>query len=164
MAKRLIKPRINRLFRTYSEALLNDFGKRAKVIVVTVKKTPCPNCIWDNANQSGTGQYNGTGPQPFEGVCPVCQNNGVLHEEEQRRIRANARWGSASKDQPNQILPQGELPEGQVRIKTFFKFMDLLRKCSHVLVDGIRCTKVGEPKPRGLQDYVTVTVVLQRDD
>lgn len=50
------------------------------VIYDSLKKTLCPNCIFDPMQNRSANQYNNTGPVPFAdlSVCPVCNGYGLI--------------------------------------------------------------------------------------
>ena len=164
MARPLINSTINRLYRSYSERLIETFGHRGVFIVVTETKANCPNCGLDSANKCSNGKYNGTGPTPFTTkVCPVCKGNYFILTVKQHKIVCNFKWGKVLPTGDRPLFP-GQLPVGFLHCKTYLKYRPLLEKATYFLVDGIRCSRSTHPIPRGLQDYVRTDMILKRDD
>jgi hypothetical protein len=158
----LINARLDALFRRNVEQLITDLGDRIKVDVVRTTSTRCPNCRFDRENNAGSGVYNGDGPEPFDRVCPVCENRGVLKTEQKTRIKANVLFGDP--DNPARPWKGGDILEGQAKLKTFIKYKALLEAANHFLLNGVRYTKVAEePKATGLKTQVTAKVILKRD-
>jgi hypothetical protein len=162
MAGPLIKPKINRIFADKITQLTKDLSKRSTTFVVIETKTDCPNCVLDPTNKSSTGKYNGTGPKPFTGkTCPVCKGRGFVVTEKRHKVDANVKWGKG--DKANVPMSPGFIPEGMARLKGLVVDFDKFRDATYFLVDGIRCSREGEPKKRGLQSYVTVEQYVKID-
>ncbi len=168
MAKQLIKPSIDRLFRDRMTSLVLDLSKKSVFIAVTMgTKVRCPNCELDEASGAGSGVYNGTGPQSFEGrTCPVCDNIGFVTPQIHQRIKATVQWGKIDQNttHPDDPTYAGLIPLGHARVKAEVKYYDIMASAAYYLVDGIRCSKVRQPIKRGLQSYVIAEMLVKRDD
>ena len=166
MAKQLIKPGIDRLFKNYVTGLVKDLSKKSVFIAVNFgQHAQCPNCIFDAVGNAGTGRYNGTGSQPFDGkVCPTCKNSGYVTPEAKQKIEAIVQWGRFDSAHPDTPEAGGIIPQGHARIKVEVRYYDTIANAEYYLVDGIRCSKVRQPIKRGLQSYVIAELLVKRDD
>jgi hypothetical protein len=165
VAKRFIKPRLNRLFTEAVEGLITDLNKRHKFHVVTLSKGACPNCHLDPTTNTSSGTYNGTGPKPFSGKqCPVCRTAGYVTTERKQLITANVQVGTAPDAQGSFVpSPAGKLSPGHAKVKTFAKYQSLVDRASWFLIDGVRYSRHTDPESRGLQTLVTTFFYLKKD-
>lgn len=159
----LIPSNLDPLYRSKIEALIQDLGKKNRVLVQTETSVRCPNCIFDIVSKAGSGKYNGTGPTPFDGkLCPVCGNKGNVVTHKNTPLVANVIDATRSKD--DGVLPEGGLAEGEAYLETFERYYTLLLRCKSVTINGIRYMKKGQPKRNGLQSNVTSYTYLKRSD
>lgn len=160
-----IKPSVNRLYAKNIREVNLSLAKRSTLIaVVGITPTECPNCIYDAANQCSTGMYKANGPQPFDNrMCPVCGGKGILSGEKQIRVQGNVRWGRAAAD-GNLLILQGDVKQNEVKIKVLQQDYSTMYTAKYYIIDGTRCTRVGEPTKRGLLEYVITEFRAQIDD
>lgn len=158
----LINARLDALYRRKLDELNTDLAQRHRVLAVTVEKTRCPNCVWDPRGRSGSGTYNGTGPEPFDGpVCPVCANEGVIEEVTRTRIKAPVRFGEPTTERE---LPAGALAEGEAELKVSIGSRRLLEEAAWFEVDGVTYERVGQVRYRGLLSKAVAFCRVRRED
>lgn len=163
MPKRLISQRHNRLFREAVLGLINDLSKKYSVFAVVVDdRSACPNCEYDNANETSNNTYKDGGPQPFTNICPVCEGSYWIETEKKRKLKATVNWGGAT-NKENDIVQGGQLPKDHAKVKTELNKAALMRDADYFLIDGDRCTRVGRIETRGLTDKVVAEMVVKRD-
>lgn len=160
-----IKPSVNRLYVKNIRAVNRDLAKRSVLFaVIKQPKTKCPNCKWDQTNSCSTGEYNGTGPKPFDSqTCPVCENKGELGGDTDVRIQGNVRWGKPDK-QGSRVIISGDVKIGEVKIKVDIRDLPTMMAANEYKIDGIRCTRVGEANKRGLLNYVVAEIRAKIND
>lgn len=163
MARRFITPRLNSLFAAGVTELINELNKRYQFQVLLVTKTRCPNCIYDAVQNCSTGRYRTGGPSPFNAMCPVCNNKGMVETQVKRIVVANVRLGTspAAADTP---LPEGQLPSNIAQVKTVYTNKKLIDDAKAFFVDGMRYSRINLPNPRGLQSKVSYIFFMKRDD
>ena len=62
-----ITPRLDRLYQREVRGLRAGLAKKNVVYAVMSVNAMCTNCVYDATNRCGSGIYNGTGPQAFDG-------------------------------------------------------------------------------------------------
>ena len=160
----LIRPRINALFTSKVESLITDLSRRHTCIAVFEDKANCPNCKFDPSKNAGSGVYNGTGPEPFDGrVCPVCENVGFVVTERKIQLVANVRMKNEERsDRPVQA---GDLREGEAMIKTFARDAVKLQTAKYFLIDDVRYTRDSSIATKtGLLTPVRASIKVKVDD
>jgi hypothetical protein len=164
---RLIKQQVNRIFESRVKQVTLDLSDRSKVFAIEVTEVFCPNCIWDPVSKASSGKYQAGGPKPFTGkTCPVCKTKGKVDTETKRQVKCNVSWGKAVAAVPATqpiLTAAGALPQNMAKLKTDYLNKKVIDAASYFVVDGIRCTKFGEPKPSGLLRYVQYTFYVQID-
>lgn len=165
MARDLIKPRIDRLFRDKITSLVGSLSKKFKVYAVFIIKTACPNCVPDPATKASSGVYNGSGPKPFTGrVCPVCLGKGKTITEKRQTLKAIVEWSELTKSDENRPLAQGDIPYAHAMLKAIASSEPTLAQADYFLVDGIRCTRATGTQSTGLLTKALSHVLVKRED
>lgn len=159
----MIKPSTNRLFVTRIEALITDLSSRNKVELYHESIERCPNCKYDPVGKTGSGVYNGTGPQPFDGKqCPVCKNKGEVVTSSKTHIIATIKFGPSKEGDIPGVA--GVIPDAHASLKSLYRYHNAIVTAKAVYVDDVRYRKVGQPTSRGLLDKVVSQILIVRDD
>jgi hypothetical protein len=162
MARELIKPRHDRLFRDRISGLVSGLSKKSSAFAVQDTKARCSNCEYDEARKSSSGKYNGVGPRPFTGkVCPVCLGAGTVTSTKKTKLVATVNWGESTVSDGSLPLPEGELPKGHAEIKVLIAQVPVCEGASYFIVDGVRCAMVGHITTSGLLTKATGTFVVK---
>jgi hypothetical protein len=162
MARELIKPRHDRLFRDRIAGLVSSLSKKSTAFAVSEAKNRCTNCVFDESRKTSSGRYNGTGPRPFTTkVCPVCTGAGVVPSVKKTKLVATVTWGESTVNDGNIPLPEGELPVGHAEIKVLIAQVSIAENATYFLVDGVRCERVGRITTSGLLTKATGTFVVK---
>lgn len=163
MAKQRIKKRLDRLYKSEIQALVRNLATKNKTVAITEVKERCPNCIWDVANKTSSGVYKTGGPKPFTGKrCPVCKNEGDVITLQRRTLQARVRFPNQT--EPDEFLPEGEIPQDGAQIKVTIQQKKILDQATYYLIDDIRYQKVGPVRQRGLLTMAVALQMVKRDD
>jgi hypothetical protein len=131
-------------------------GKHCK-LVFDPKKTRCPNCFWDAANNRSANHYRPGGPLPFPngGLCPVCMGKGFTETEVSRPLVLLCNWNPKTWLALPGVNPSTvnlEVPGGAVQTKGMATDLQAVLQSRKLVLDtpleGVRrylFTLAGEP-------------------
>lgn len=160
----LIKQKHIKLYKKYTEALINDLSKSI-TLVFDEDNGFCNNCTYDHKNKCSTGQYNGVGPKSFKGaLCPVCGGKGKIIVESQKTIQGVAKWIEPNaKDRQQEYVPAGLLNIGYFRIKTLVVNYENIKLAKKIIIDGNETSLMSIIR-RGLKDDVVAIAYTTIDE
>jgi hypothetical protein len=93
----------------------------------------------------------------------VCFNNGNVSTEQPQKIIATI--SLADDKAGDRLTSQGNLPTGNIKLKTDPSYSDLLLSATYFLVDNLRYVRFSsEIKTTGLLTPATARVFLRRDE
>jgi len=168
MPRSYITSRHDALYADAVYGLFSDLGKKVVVQLLPAATDAvfCGNCIWDPVHQCSTGNYNRTGPQPFTGkVCPVCSGKGRISQMQPVRVPdAIVRFGRVTQTDGKMFMPEGELPHGFARLRAKIRWLAPAQTAQCWYLDGVRHSRVGEVRKRGLKTNVIIEVLLRQDE
>jgi len=164
MASDPITPEINALFESEIRALTLSLSDRSRLYAVMPNLTTrCNNCVWDPRSKSSSGRYNGTGPKSFTaGVCPVCKGAGTLQQTRMIKIRGNVQYPEKA-DLADIKIPVGKTAADVLIAKVLIEDDATVQKASHLMFNGNRYIKQGQPAYRGLKKYVLAVYTILLD-
>lgn len=114
----------------------------------------CPNCYYDKANDKSSGicKVDALNPNYFlVGRCPVCLGKGVLTSSVKRCIQAVVIWDPSSNGMNALSFNEaGKIGATKIQLKTDACYLELLRDCKYVVIDGIKCVLSDPPILRGV--------------
>ena len=126
------------------DTLIELFGRECKLILDGVPQ-PCPNCTFDRYAGRSTGQYNGSGPMPFDRPpCPVCQGTGSDPATTETTV---LRKFTIQRDlDPNTIYPAGAMtrPVTLAKIKGYASDLPLIEQAKYIILDHANATYLNE--------------------
>lgn len=160
----LVKNKHLNLYKKYIEQLVTDLGKTITVFSKS-KDVLCNNCIYDNIHKCSSGEYNGTGPKPFDGmVCPVCRGSGKMNTVSSKNITAICRWSKYTKEEEmNRREKYGIEEDSILVVKTKVIFYDDIHDAEYFIYDGDRYRLKNVIK-RGMKENVVCVAYLEREN
>jgi hypothetical protein len=140
-------------FKKTIQNVIKDLSRRV-VVYLSDKRSECNNCYYDKVNDrsSGVCKVGVSDPNYFTvGRCPVCRGRGVVVTSRKKYINANVVWDPTS-ESLNVIDFSEAGREGvtKVQIKTDPCYLELIRDCKKVVIDGVSCRISNPPSIRGL--------------
>ncbi len=142
-------------------------------LVMSPKRTQCPNCIVNTMSGSSGNKYKSGGPKPFTSgqVCPWCQGKGHVDTEYTETVRLLIDW------EPklplnlvgNNSAEQLQFPNGVIKVQGDIADLVVFKKAvefkihNGLATDGKwRYTRDGEPIPYGLNHKNFFSCYLKR--
>lgn len=127
---------------------------RSIVVYLADKHSQCPNCYYDKVNNSSSGVAKSSPGDPYyfvTGRCPVCKGKGTITTSRKRVVKGLVIWNPRG-DRLNNLVFSGAGASGStiVELKMDPMYLDLLKNCKHVVIDGIVCKSSSPPIIRGL--------------
>ena len=140
----------------FKKAIKNLVNGLSREVVVYSKdlRSECSNCYYDKVNDKSSGIPKSSPGDLYyfaTGRCPVCYGKGVKTTSRKRTIKGLVIWNPQG-DGLN-ALAFTEVGVGgatRVEIKTDPVYLDLIKSCKYVMIDGIICKLANPPIIRGL--------------
>jgi len=154
-------------FKKTIQGVVKGLGRKITVYL-TDRLSECPNCYYDKLNDrsSGIAKVAPSSPTYFTvGRCPVCRGRGVITTSRKKCINANIIWNP-----PREILNSlnfneaGYVGATKVQIKTDPCYLELIRDCKKIIVDGVSCKVASPPLRRGLGNESLLVTILFTED
>lgn len=159
----LIKAKHIKLYKKYTEALIKDLSKDI-TLTFEGEGVFCGNCTYDHKNRCSTGQYNGTGPKRFVGMCPICKGKGKIFTETTKIIQGIAKWVvPGEKEKQNDEISAGITTIGYFRIKTLVANLEDIKSARKIIIDE-NITTLVNIIPRGLKENVVAIAYTTIDE
>jgi len=140
----------------FKRSINNLVNGLSREVVVYSKdlRSECPNCYYDKVNDRSSGIAKSSPGDPYyfvTGRCPVCHGKGVITTSRKRTIKGLVIWNPQG-DRLNALsfTEAGTGGATRVEIKTDIVYLDLIKSCKHVVIDGIVCKLSNPPIIRGL--------------
>ena len=140
----------------FKKSIQNLVSGLSREVVVYSKdlRSECPNCYYDKVNDrsSGVCKVDSEKPNYFvTGRCPVCYGKGVITTSRKRTIKGLVIWNPQG-DRLNALAftEAGTGGATRVEVKMDIIYLDLIKSCKHVVIDGIICKLANPPIIRGL--------------
>jgi len=129
-------------------------------------RSECPNCYYDKVSGKSSGIYKAGGSKYFAvGRCPVCRGKGVITTSRKRAIKGLVIWNPRGEAlNVSTFTEAGMGGATKVEIKTDPRYLDLIKDCKHVVIDGITCKFAGPPIIRGLGNKALLISSFFTDD
>jgi hypothetical protein len=90
MFNNILSQQFKSLFNEAIDELISQNGLSVPCTLVydSLKKSLCPNCIFDPIQNRSNNEYNNTGPVPFPtlGICPICNGYGIIDMSSQDTV------------------------------------------------------------------------------
>jgi hypothetical protein len=156
-----ITPEVDQQFTREIRQLTLSLSQRSQFFAVFAdQRAKCNNCVWDPVRKCSSGTYNGGGPKAFSGgTCPVCRGKGELETVRKVRVRANVAYPEGP-DTPDLVIAAGESPDDRVLAKVLIEDDKTMKTASYYEFNGDRYKAVGQPRYRGLKQYVLAVYTL----
>jgi hypothetical protein len=165
---KLISAKTISLYQKNTKALFNDLKKEKGVVIVGKGvEALCPNCVYNRVTKSSSGQYNGTGPTPFQAICPVCNGKGKVvtpdsftiftpytEIEPSRTERGNIDVTKLGKDKTRYFEVKGLL---SIKKDIVQKILD----AEHFMIGDLKLEMAQPPVERGLKTNFVFSVILK---
>lgn len=145
----------------YKEAITSikeQLGRFLYIMLPPITRD-CPNCRYDPITGKGSGMYSPDdpypidvpGPMPFQGLCPICRNEGRLQVASNPiKVKANIRWLSAE-DRTVTIFGEEEFADVEIR-NVPLRYEDDVEHAIHFVIDKKTVYLLKRPIPEGLRD------------
>ena len=140
----------------FKKTIKNVVNDLSREVVVYSKdlRSECPNCYYDKVNNRSSGIPKSSPGDPnyfTTGRCPVCHGKGVIVTSRRRSIKGLVIWNPQG-DALNTLTftEAGKAGATRVEVKTDPIYLDLIKNCKHVVIDGIVCRLADPPIIRGL--------------
>ena len=140
----------------FKKSIKNLVNGLSREVVVYSKdlRSECPNCYYDKVNDRSSGVCKVSSGEPYyfvTGRCPVCYGKGVITTSRKRTIKGLVIWNPQG-DRLNALAftEAGTGGATRVEIKMDIIYLDLIKSCKHVVIDGIMCKLANPPIIRGL--------------
>jgi len=140
----------------FKKSIKNLVSGLSREVVVYSKdlRSECPNCYYDKVNDRSSGIAKSSPGDPYyfvTGRCPVCYGKGVITTSRKRTIKGLVIWNPQG-DRLNALTftEAGTGGATRVEIKMEIGYLDLIKSCKHVVIDGIICKLANPPIIRGL--------------
>ena len=140
----------------FKKSIQNLVSGLSREVVVYSKdlRSECSNCYYDKVNDrsSGVCKVDSEKPNYFvTGRCPVCYGKGVITTSRKRTIKGLVIWNPQG-DRLNALAftEAGTGGATRVEVKMDIIYLDLIKSCKHVVIDGIICKLANPPIIRGL--------------
>lgn len=152
-SNRRIKNKTKDRFKKSFKKLVSGLNRRITVYLQP-NEAECPNCYYDKVNRTSSGVCKvspGDDNYFVVGRCPVCLGVGVLTTSRRRVIKGIVIWDPGGDAMNSLTFTQAGF-EGatKVEIKTDPEHLEVIRGCSHVVIDGIKCKPANPPIVRGI--------------
>jgi len=163
MAEKLVDDNTFQLYKEGMASMRETLGRRITVRLPAIAQN-CPNCRWDDVNQTSSGVYSPIypypsdipGPKEFKGRCPICRGSGKVSMASQvKRVKGQCTW------------LEGEDRKIEVGGKTYYvdmeasnvdvRYYDLFEKAESFVVDGLELELRVKPIKEGLRDLIKFT-------
>lgn len=169
MGKKFISDKAKSKYKKSIQKVIEDLGKIISVYTSS-RKSECPNCYFDSANDKSSGkckwssveaankqaEWEAEGNSSLRykyftsGRCPVCEGDGYLQVIRRRRIKGIVNWGGEGSGRNETVqTPAGKEGATEVVLKTYPMYIDLIKNCDKIKVDGIECELSDPPLVRG---------------
>ena len=140
----------------FKKSIKNLVNGLSREVVVYSKdlRSECPNCYYDKVNDRSSGVAKSS-PEDSDyfvtGRCPVCYGKGVITTSRKRTIKGLVIWNPQG-DRLNALAftEAGTGGATRVEVKMDIIYLDLIKSCKHVVIDGIICKLANPPIIRGL--------------
>lgn len=139
-------------------------GLSENIIVYKVNlHLECVNCYFDSVNNKSSGvcKVESGEPNYFTiGRCPVCKGEGVVTVARKKHIKGLVIW-SPREDSLNALSYNQSGMEGNtlVEVKTDKCYLELLRDCQYIMLNGAKCRLAKPPFLEGLgKDTITRSI------
>lgn len=141
---------------------------RKITVYLTDRESECPNCYYDKLNDrsSGVAKVAPSSPTYFTvGRCPVCGGRGVIITSRKKCINANITW-NPTQESLNALSfnEAGSTGVTKVQIKTDPCYLELIRDCKKVILDGVSCKLATPPLLRGLGTESILVAIFFTED
>jgi len=140
----------------FKKSINNLVSGLSREVVVYSKdlRSECPNCYYDKVNDISSGVAKSSPEDDYyfvTGRCPVCYGKGVITTSRKRTIKGLVIWNPQG-DRLNALAftEAGTGGATRVEIKMEIGYLDLIKNCKHVVIDGIICKLANPPIIRGL--------------
>jgi hypothetical protein len=138
-------------------------GLNRKILVyLSDTQNECPNCYYDKVNGKSSGiakSSPGDSNYFVSGRCPVCNGKGVVITTRRKSIKGVVIWDPAGEGANALTFTSGGRESAtKVQIKVDANYLELLRDCKHVVIDGITCKLAAPPLLRGIGKQSIVVV------
>ena len=141
---------------------------RKITVYLTDNQSECPNCYYDKLNDlsSGVAKVDPSSPTYFTvGRCPVCGGRGVIITSRKKYISSNIMW-NPPRESLNALSfnEAGSSGATKVQIKTDPCYLELIRDCKKVILDGVSCKLATPPLLRGLGNESVLVAIFFTED
>jgi hypothetical protein len=154
-------------FKTASADVITGLS-RDVIVYSQDLRSECPNCYYDKVTNRSSGIPK-VGPSDTNyfttGRCPVCKGQGVITTSRRKSIKALVTWDPSSESLNSLSFNEGGiLGNSTVQIKTDPCYLDLIKNCKKIVVDGIECRLHNVPIIRGLGNKSVLVSILYTED
>lgn len=151
---------------------LIDNGRNC-TLVYPQKQLECPNCYLDVDTNKSTGIYKDGGPIPFTNytICPHCEGEGHLTEEQTEVIKCRVYYNSKLFMSNEDFDRRGniKIDADTVQIVTYMTNLSKLERAKNLIVDSdistskkYRCQPLSSPLPHGFRHNRYIIQYWQR--
>lgn len=160
----LVKQKHLNLYKKYTVQLIKDLGKTISVYL-SESEHRCNNCKYDSVHNCSSGEYNGTGPKPFNGiVCPVCNSSGKISTPSVKNITAICRFvGRNDSDNKYSKEEYGLEEIAFLKVKTEVSYYEYFINAEYFIFDGDRY-KLKNIIKRGMKENVVLVAYLEKEN
>ena len=133
---------------------------RSITVYLQPTKTECTNCYYDKVLKASSGicKSSPSSSNYFAvGRCPVCLGKGVLTTSRRKVIDGVVIWNPSGDSMNTATFTEiGYHSATVVEIKTNPSHLNTLKRCSYILVDGVKCKLADPPIIRGVGTQVVL--------
>lgn len=147
------------LFTNAIDALLEDDACMVpcRLIFEGTKFTDCPNCILSVSTKVSSNKYQTGGPMPFNtGICPYCQNRGLIRDEQTETVYLLPIWDYKDWVGWKGSSEKSRYANGSVQTMSAMSTISNLKRAKEIIINTDiekythhRFTIDGEPTPIG---------------
>jgi len=131
-----LSPSIKAIVATALDDLITELGKQVR-LVYPARWVSCSNCQYDQIGHKSSNYYKSGGPLPFPNatVCPMCNGNGKIEEENSEVVQMLCQWDPKDFYRP---VPQVDirLPFGsRIQTKGYLSDLPKILKADHAVFE-----------------------------
>jgi len=148
--------------------MVDGLGRKI-VVYLPDRRSECPNCYYDKVHDKSSGvcKVSPANPTYFAiGRCPVCFGKGVITTSIRKCIEGMVIWNPVGNNAANNLTFNEAGFEGAtiVEIKTDICYLDLIKECKHIVIDGVRCKLANPPIIRGVGEKSILIAIFFTTD
>jgi len=132
--------------------MVDGLGRRI-IVYLPDRRSECPNCYYDKVHDKSSGvcKVSPTSSTYFTiGRCPVCFGKGVLTTSIKKCIEGMVIWNPSTNDLT--FTEAGYEGATLIEVKTDICYLDIIKECKYVIIDGLKCKLSNPPIIRGVGD------------